>query len=151
MKKIDIYTDGGCRGNGKENNVGGYGIVLIYKNTKKEIKQGFTNTTNNIMELMAIVEGLKLLKEPCEVNLYSDSAYAVNAINNNWLSSWKKNNWKTAGKTPVKNRELWEELDVLLDIHTVHFIKVKGHSTNELNNRCDELANIAMDEIEKKL
>ena len=147
MKKIILYTDGACRGNGKENTIGGYGIVLIYKDVKKEIKTACKNTTNNIMELTAVVQGLTLLKEPCDVKVYSDSAYVVNAIKNKWIDSWLKNGWKTANKTPVKNKQLWEELLKLLEVHKVQFIKVKGHSDNELNNRCDELANEAMDEL----
>ncbi|MBE6065403.1 ribonuclease HI [Clostridium cochlearium] len=147
MKKVILYTDGACRGNGKESTIGGYGIVLIYKDVRKEIKKAFKNTTNNIMELSAVVEGLSLLKEPCDVEVYSDSAYVVNAINNKWIDSWLKNGWKTANKTPVKNKELWQQLIELLKKHKVKFIKVKGHSDNELNNRCDELANEAMDEL----
>lgn len=147
MKKVILYTDGACRGNGKESTIGGYGIVLIYRDVRKEIKKAFKNTTNNIMELSAVVEGLSLLKEPCDVEVYSDSAYVVNAINNKWIDSWLKNGWKTANKTPVKNKELWQQLIELLKKHKVKFIKVKGHSDNELNNRCDELANEAMDEL----
>ncbi|MBV1822223.1 ribonuclease HI, partial [Coprococcus sp. MSK.21.13] len=128
MKKVILYTDGACRGNGKESTIGGYGIVLIYKDVRKEIKKAFKNTTNNIMELSAVVEGLSLLKEPCDVEVYSDSAYVVNAINNKWIDSWLKNGWKTANKTPVKNKELWQQLIELLKKHKVKFIKVKGHS-----------------------
>lgn len=147
MKNIEIYTDGGCRGNGKENNIGGYGIVLIYNGKIKKIKKAFLNTTNNIMELLSIVEALTLLKEPCNVKIYSDSAYVVNAINQNWIKNWQQKNWVTASKTPVKNREIWERLIEQLDIHNVKFIKVKGHSDNEWNNECDRLANVAMDEL----
>lgn len=147
MKKITIYTDGACRGNGKENTIGGFGIVLMYNDIKKEIKKGYRNTTNNIMELSAVIEALSMLKEPCEVKLYSDSAYVINAINQNWIKNWQKNGWKTASKEPVKNRELWEKLIDLTNTHKVEFIKVKGHSDNEFNNRCDKLANEAMDEI----
>lgn len=148
MKIVEIYTDGGCRGNGKEISIGGYGIVMLYGEHKKEVKAGTTDTTNNIMELTAVIEGLKLLKKPCQVNLYSDSAYVVNAINDDWISNWKKNGWKTANKkSPVKNKELWEELDELIRIHKVTFIKVKGHSGDKYNDRCDELANEAMEEI----
>ncbi|NEZ47206.1 ribonuclease HI [Clostridium niameyense] len=147
MKKVTIYTDGACRGNGKENTIGAYGIVLMYGDCKKEIKKSFKNTTNNIMELSAVVEALYILKEPCNVELYSDSAYVINAINQHWLENWKKNGWKTASKQPVKNKELWEKLDDLLQKHKVKFIKVKGHSDNKYNNRCDKLANEAMDEI----
>lgn len=147
MKKIIIYTDGACRGNGKEESVGAYGIVLEYNGTKKEIKKSFRNTTNNIMELSAVIEALSMLKEPCEAIVHSDSAYVVNAINQNWLKGWQKNGWKTSAKEPVKNKELWEKLIKLMEYHRVSFVKVKGHSDNEYNNRCDELANEAMDEM----
>ena len=112
----------------------------MYKDTKKEISGGNKATTNNIMELTAVIEGLKMLKFPCEVELYSDSAYVVNAFEQKWIYGWIKKNWKTASGDPVKNKELWQELYNLTKIHTVKFIKVKGHSDNEFNNRCDELA-----------
>lgn len=147
MKNVTIYTDGACRGNGKENTIGAYGIVLIYNEAKKEIKKSFINTTNNIMELSAVTDALSMLKEPCSVKVYSDSAYVVNAVNQNWIKGWVKNGWKTSAKEPVKNRELWERLIELMEIHEVKFIKVKGHADNPFNNRCDELANEAMDEI----
>lgn len=147
MKKVIIYTDGACRGNGKETSIGGYGIILLYNGNKKEIKKSFINTTNNIMELSAVIEALLLLKEPCEVMLHSDSAYVINAVNEKWINNWIKNGWKTAAKEKVKNKELWEKLLKLINYHEVKFVKVKGHSTDELNNRCDELANQAMDEI----
>lgn len=147
MKNVTIYTDGACRGNGKENTIGAYGIVLIYNEVKKEIKKSFVNTTNNIMELSAVIDALSMLKEPCSVKIYSDSAYVVNAINQNWIKNWIKNGWRTSSKEPVKNRELWEKLMKLMEIHEVKFIKVKGHADNSYNNRCDELANEAMDEI----
>lgn len=149
MKEITIYTDGACRGNGKENSIGAFGIVLMYNNINKEIKQAFLNTTNNIMELTAVIQGLAMLKEPCSVKLYSDSAYVINAINQKWIDNWVRNGWKTANKEPVKNKELWEELIKLIKFHKVTFIKVKGHSDNEFNNRCDALANEAMDELIK--
>ena len=117
---------------------GGWGSILMYKDIKKEISGGTQDTTNNIMELTAVIEGLKLLKHECEVEIYSDSAYVVNAFNNKWIYGWIKNNWNTSSKEPVKNKELWEELYSLTKIHTVKFIKVKGHSDNEFNNRCDE-------------
>lgn len=147
MKSVQIYTDGACRGNGKENTIGAYGIVFLYNNTKKEIKKSFRDTTNNIMELSAVIDALGMLKESCNVELFSDSAYVINAINQNWLKNWQKNGWKTASKEPVKNKELWEKLIKLIEMHEVKFIKVKGHSDNPLNNRCDELANEAMDEM----
>lgn len=151
MKHVDIYTDGACRGNGKENTIGAYGIVLIYSELKKEMKKACKDTTNNIMELSAVIEALKMLKEPCSVTLYSDSAYVVNAVNNKWLLNWQKNGWKTSNKEPVKNKELWENLISLLKIHDVTFVKVKGHADNLFNNRCDELANEAMDDITIKV
>ena len=127
---------------------GGWGAILIYKDVKKEISGGMKETTNNIMEITAVIEGLKMLKRPCEVDVYSDSAYVVNAFLEGWIDSWQKNNWRTSNKQPVKNRELWEELYKLTTEHKVQFIKVKGHSDNELNNRCDELARKETEKIQ---
>ena len=143
MQKVTIYTDGACSGNPGP---GGWGAVLMYKDTKKEISGANKDTTNNIMELTAVIEALKMLKFPCEVELYSDSAYVVNAFDKGWIYGWVKNNWKTASKEPVKNKELWQELYNLTKTHKVQFIKVKGHADNEYNNRCDKLAT---DEIKK--
>lgn len=137
MEKVTIYTDGACSGNPGP---GGWGAILMCQGKKKEISGGCKNTTNNIMEITAVIEALKLLKYTCEVDLYSDSAYVVNTFKQKWIDNWKKNNWKTASKEPVKNKELWQELDKLTQIHQVKFHKVKGHSDNEFNNRCDELA-----------
>ena len=144
MEKVVIYTDGACSGNPGP---GGWAAILMYKGNKKEISGGSSKTTNNIMELTAVVEGLKLLKYPCEVDLYSDSAYVVNSFNQGWIYNWIKNNWKTASKEPVKNKEIWQELYNLTKIHKVNFIKVKGHSDNEYNNRCDELAVMERDKF----
>ncbi len=141
MEKVTIYTDGACSGNPGP---GGWAAVLIYNENRKEISGAKKETTNNIMELTAVIEALKLLKYPCEVDLYSDSAYVVNGFNQGWIYNWRKNNWRTSSKEPVKNKEIWEELYNLSKIHKVNFIKVKGHSTNELNNRCDELAREAI-------
>ena len=141
MEKVIIYTDGACSGNPGP---GGWGTVLMYKDIEKEISGGAKETTNNIMELTAVVKGLKILKFPCEVELYSDSAYIVNAFNQGWIFNWKKKNWKTADGKEVKNKEIWKELYRLTKIHKVTFIKVKGHSDNEYNNRCDELARNAI-------
>lgn len=116
----------------------------MYKENKKEIFGNKENTTNNVMELTAVIEGLKLLKFPCEVDLYSDSAYVVNAFDKGWIYGWLKNNWVNSSKEPVKNKELWQELYNLTKIHKVNFIKVKGHADNEFNNRCDELARNAI-------
>ena len=141
MEQITIYTDGACSGNPGP---GGWGAILMYKDNKKEISGGRKDTTNNVMELTAVIEGLKMLKFPCDVEVYSDSAYVVNAFNQKWINSWIKNNWKTSGKEPVKNKEIWQELYELTKIHNVKFIKVKGHSDNEFNNRCDEMAREAI-------
>ncbi|TYC84091.1 MULTISPECIES: ribonuclease H family protein [Acetobacterium] len=149
MKVIHLYTDGGCRGNGKEGeNLGAIGGVLIYpeKNVTKEYKQAYENTTNNQMELLAVIEGLKLLKESCEVHIYSDSAYVVNAYLQNWIGSWKAKNWSRGKAGALKNREIWIELDQLVNRHKVIFHKVKGHADNPYNNRADLLVNQAMDE-----
>ncbi len=141
MEEVIIYTDGACSGNPGP---GGWGSILMYKESKKEISGGKEDTTNNVMELTAVIEGLKLLKFPCKVKLYSDSAYVVNAFVQKWIYGWLKNGWKTSGKEPVKNKELWQELYNLTKIHEVEFIKVKGHADNEYNNRCDELARNAI-------
>ncbi len=141
MKNVIIYTDGACSGNPGP---GGWGAILMYNETKKEISGAEKNTTNNIMEITAVLRALKLLKEKCNVKIYSDSAYVVNAFKQGWIYNWRKNNWKTANKEPVKNKELWEELYELVQNHEVEFIKVKGHSDNEFNNRCDFLATSAI-------
>lgn len=136
-KEVILYTDGACSGNPGP---GGYGAILIYKGMEKEISGGELDTTNNKMEMMAVVKGLELLKEPCQVTVYSDSAYVVNSIEKGWLYGWKKNNWIKADKKRVKNIEIWERILALMQIHTVKFVKVKGHSDNAYNNRCDQLA-----------
>ena len=144
MEKVIIYTDGACSGNPGP---GGWGTILMYKEHKKELSGGCKNTTNNIMEITAVLEGLKALKTDCEVEVYSDSAYVVNAFNSNWIGAWKKNGWKNAQKEEVKNKELWQELDILVEKYKVKFIKVKGHSDNQYNNRCDELARNAIKDM----
>lgn len=144
MKKVVIYTDGACSGNPGP---GGWGAILMCDGVQKEISGVSKETTNNIMEITAVLEALKLLKQECEVEVYSDSAYVVNAFNQGWIYNWQKNNWKTASKDPVKNRELWEELYSFTRKHKVTFIKVKGHSDNEFNNRCDFLATSAIKEL----
>lgn len=123
---------------------GGWGTILMYKDVVKEISGYNPNTTNNVMEITAVLEGLKMLKYECNVEIYSDSAYVVNAFNNHWIDGWIKNNWINSSKEPVKNKELWQELYNLVKQHDVKFIKVKGHSDNEYNNRCDELARNAI-------
>lgn len=137
MKKVVLYTDGACSGNPGP---GGYGAVLIYGGVEKEIFGGEKSTTNNKMEMMAVIKGLEALKEPCEVEVYSDSAYIVNAIEQGWIDSWKKNGWRKADKKPVKNVDLWEKLLELMEKHSVTFNKVKGHADDEYNNRCDRIA-----------
>ena len=143
-ENVIIYIDGACSGNPGP---GGWGAILMYKDAKKEISGGKKDTTNNVMELTAVIEGLKMLKYPCEVELYSDSAYVVNGFKQGWIYNWVKNNWRTSGKEPVKNKEIWQELYELTKIHNVEFIKVKGHSDNEYNNRCDELAREAIKKL----
>ncbi|HIU98541.1 MAG TPA: ribonuclease HI [Candidatus Limadaptatus stercoripullorum] len=140
-KKVDIYTDGACSGNP---GVGGWGAVLFYRGVRKEMSGAEGQTTNNRMELTAMIRALSALKEDCEVTLYSDSAYCVDAFNKGWIASWKANGWRTADKSEVKNPDLWQELLALAERHKVTFVKVKGHSDNEHNNRCDALARAAI-------
>jgi ribonuclease HI len=140
MKEIIVYTDGACRGNPGP---GGYGAILLYKNHKKTISGGFRHTTNNRMEMLAVIESLKSLKVPCLVKLYTDSRYICDAINKGWINKWKTKNWLKSPMEPVKNRDLWQTLDGLRSIHTVQFNWVKGHSDNELNNEADEIAVMA--------
>ena len=144
MEEITIYTDGACSGNPGP---GGWGSILMYGDTKKEISGGNPDTTNNIMELTAVIEALKLVKRPCKIQIYSDSAYVVNAFLQGWIYNWLKKGWKTADGSPVKNKELWEELYNFTKIHKITFNKVKGHADNELNNRCDELARNAISNL----
>lgn len=143
MKKVQIYTDGACSGNP---GIGGWAAMLMYNGHVKEISGYNKDTTNNRMELFAIIQGLGALKEKCEVEVYSDSAYAVDAINKGWLKNWQAANWKTADKKEVKNRDLWNDMCIKINRHNVTFIKVKGHSDNEYNNRCDELARGAIEQ-----
>lgn len=119
----------------------------MYNGHKKEISGGKKDTTNNIMELTAVVEALKLIKYPCKIKIYSDSAYVVNAFLQGWIYNWIKKNWRTSDGNPVKNKELWETLYTYTKTHEIEFIKVKGHSDNEFNNRCDELARQAIQNL----
>lgn len=146
MKRVEIYTDGACSGNP---GVGGWGSILIYKGVEKIISGGEALTTNNRMELTAIIKALEALKEPCEVRVYSDSQYAVDAIMKGWLTYWMSHGWRTKSKDDVKNVDLWEKLVDLMSKHQVTFIKVKGHSDNENNNRCDEIARGEIAKIQK--
>ncbi len=137
MKKVEIYTDGACSGNPGP---GGWGAVMIYKDVKKEICGGEKETTNNRMELTAVIKALELLKEPCEVTLTTDSKYVCDAVNKKWVYSWRDNKWKKADKKKALNVDLWETLLPLLETHKVEFIWVKGHDGHKYNERCDELA-----------
>ena len=137
MKKVSVYTDGACSGNP---GIGGFCAILIYNGVEKVISGSEFDTTNNRMELKAVIEGLKALKEPCDVDLYSDSQYVVSAFTENWIFDWVNRGWKTASKSQVKNVDLWQELLSFNDKHKINFIKVKGHSDNEFNNRCDKIA-----------
>ena len=137
LKTIDLYTDGACSGNpGK----GGYGVVLKYKDHVKELSGGYLLTTNNRMEILAVIRGLEALHETCNVNVYSDSKYVIDAITQGWVYKWEANGWMRGKNTPAKNAELWQRIDELCAFHTVTFHWVKGHADNPYNNRCDQLA-----------
>jgi ribonuclease HI len=144
MTKVTIYTDGACSGNPGP---GGWGAILMYNEIKKEISGGENPTTNNKMELTAAIEGLRALKTPCEVTLYSDSQYLVNAINKGWLTSWQSKGWRKADKSPVLNDDLWKILVELLNTHSVEFIWVRGHDGHAYNERCDALASGKAEEL----
>lgn len=140
MKDVLLYTDGACSGNpGK----GGYGAILKYGSFEKEMSRGFVSTTNNRMELMAAIVGLETLKEPCNVDLYSDSKYLIDAVNKGWVYGWKKKGWIKSDKKPALNVDLWERLLALLDVHHVTLHWVKGHAGHPENERCDQLAVLA--------
>ena len=141
MKEVTIYTDGACSGNP---GAGGYGVVLMYGAAKKELSAGYRLTTNNRMEVLAVIEGLEALKEPCKVNLYSDSRYVVDAIEKGWVVKWKQNGWMRNKKEKAQNVDLWERMLEMLGKHQVKFIWVKGHADNPWNERCDELARMAI-------
>lgn len=137
MKKVTIYADGACLGNPGP---GGYGSVLLYNGRRKELSGGYRRTTNNRMEIMAVLVALKALKEPCRVELYSDSQYVVNAMNKGWARKWRAKGWKRAENEPAKNPDLWAELLDAAQQHRVAFKWVKGHAGNKENERCDQLA-----------
>lgn len=139
MKSVQLYTDGSCLGNPGP---GGYGALLIYNGHKKELSQGFKNTTNNRMELLAVIEGLKALSQPCKIDLTTDSNYVKDGITK-WIKNWKKNGWKTASKQPVKNVDLWKKLDDAVQSHDISWHWVKGHSGHPENERVDDLARAA--------
>ncbi len=149
MKKtVTLYTDGACSGNP---GLGGYAGILLYGEHKLEYSGSEEETTNNRMEIMAVIVGLKRLKYPCIVDVYSDSAYTVNAFNEGWIYAWQKSGWKKADGKAVSNIDLWEELLGLTKKNEVRFHKVAGHADNELNNRCDELARSAIVQLRKTL
>ena len=137
MKNVEIYTDGACSGNP---GMGGWGAILVYNGKEKEICGSEAQTTNNRMELTAVIEALKALKEPCAVTLTTDSKYVCDAINQEWVYNWKRNSWRKPDKKPALNIDLWEELLALLEKHSVTFVWVKGHNGNAYNERCDKLA-----------
>lgn len=137
LKNVTIYTDGACSGNPGP---GGWAAILMYGSKERVITWAESPTTNNRMELAAVVESLRVLKERCKVAVHTDSAYVANAFNENWIEGWIKRGWKTAGKQPVKNQDLWEELIAQVKRHDVTFVKVKGHANDEINNRVDRLA-----------
>ena len=140
LKHVDVYTDGACSGNpGK----GGYGVILKYNGAVKELSEGFVNTTNNRMEILAAVKGLEILKEPCSVTLYSDSKYLVDSVNQGWIIKWQKNNWYRTKNEKAKNVDLFKRLLAQLDIHKVEFVWIKGHAGHPENERCDFLATSA--------
>ncbi len=144
MKKVEIYTDGACRGNpGK----GGWGAILVYGKNIKEMSGGEAMTTNNRMELTGAIEALSILKEPCEVTLTSDSKYLVDAISKGWLDSWQKNGWRKADRSEVLNIDLWQKLITQLERHKVTFVWVHGHAGHEYNERCDVLATTFADSL----
>ena len=152
--RVTIYTDGAARGNPE--GPGGYGAVLSYTDPQgrvhtKELSAGYDKTTNNRMELMAVIAALEALNRPCDVTLYTDSKYVADAFNEGWIGNWRRNGWKTAGKDPVKNRALWERLLHAADTHTVTWRWVKGHAGDALNERCDALATAAADADEEML
>jgi ribonuclease HI len=145
MKTVEAFTDGGCRGNP---GLGGWGAVLRFGTYEKELKGSESETTNNRMELMAAISALTALSEPCSVVLTTDSTYVKDGITK-WIRNWKANGWRTAAKKPVKNKDLWQQLDVQCLHHTVDWRWVKGHTGHEGNERADALANLAMDEVER--
>ncbi|MEA5000155.1 MAG: ribonuclease HI [Candidatus Limiplasma sp.] len=148
MKQVQLYTDGACSGNPGP---GGWGAILRFGDKAKELSGHMPNTTNNRMEIFAVISGLGALKEPCVVDVYSDSAYTVNAFNAHWLDNWQRNGWLTSDKKPVENTDLWKLLLQIIRLkkHQVTFHKVKGHAEDPMNNRCDELARSAIKEYRR--
>lgn len=146
MKKVTIYTDGACSGNP---GIGGWAAVLIYNGVRKEISGYDKSTTNNRMELFAVIQALRTLNQSCECDVCTDSQYVADAFNKDWITAWQRNNWKTASKSDVKNVDLWRALLYETNRHKVNFVKVKGHADVELNERCDELARGEVERYQK--
>ncbi|MDZ7718407.1 MAG: ribonuclease HI [Balneolaceae bacterium] len=137
LPEVILYTDGACSGNPGP---GGWAALLMWKGKEKEMTGGAPDTTNNRMEMKAVIEGLKALKKPCHVKIHSDSALIVNTFKQGWIENWQKKGWKKSNKKPVENRDLWEAMLKVMEPHTIEWIKVKGHADNQLNNRVDKLA-----------
>ena len=148
MKTVTIYTDGACSGNPGP---GGWGAILEWNGVEKELSGGAADTTNNRMELLGAIRGLEALNQPCQVTLYSDSAYLCNAINQGWLVNWQRNGFLKKDKKPVENVDLWKSLLIQMEKHRISFVKVKGHADNAYNNRCDALARGAIAAYRKGL
>ena len=146
--EVEIWTDGACSGNPGP---GGWGAVLRYRDREREVSGGELRTTNQRMELQAAIEALRALREPCRVRLHSDSAYLVNCFRQRWYEGWRRNGWKTRARTPVENRDLWEELLRFSEIHDIDWIKVAGHAGIEMNERADRLARAAAEDTAQKL
>lgn len=145
-KIVQVYTDGACSGNPGP---GGWGAILSFHGKEKELSGHMPNTTNNRMELFAVISALGALKEPCRVEVYSDSAYTVNAFAQHWIDNWQKNGWLNSEKKPVENADLWKLLLILMKKHDVSYFKVKGHADHPQNIRCDELARAAIQEFRR--
>ncbi len=145
MKSVKLITDGSCLGNPGS---GGWAAMLRFGSHVRELSGGVANTTNNRMEMTAVVQGLQALREPCDVTVETDSEYVKNGVTR-WISKWKRNGWMTAAKTPVKNRDLWQELEAAITRHKIHWVWVKGHAGHKDNNRCDELARAAAQDSTK--
>lgn len=148
MKKVTIYTDGACSGNP---GIGGWAAVLVYNGIHKEISGYDKSTTNNRMELFAVIQGLRSLNQKCAVQIYTDSQYISDAFNKDWLTAWQNSGWKTASKQEVKNLDLWKALLYEVNKHDAQFVKVKGHADVELNERCDQLARGEIERYKKIL
>lgn len=145
MDKYIIYADGACHGNQNKNANGGYGVVIVTHNDRIELAQGYSNTTNNRMELRAVIAGLEIIRPGCIIDIFTDSQYVCNAFKEKWISKWISNGWKNSSNKPVKNRDLWEELISLSKNHTITWNWIKGHSGHLENERADQLAGMAAD------